>query len=375
MATDGTNLWVGGDFTSVNNKAQQGIAAFKPGDTRPFAPTVGATSPRPGQVVVSVRAPLDLDDTDLTIKVYRGSPTTGTLLQTSTVHSLFWKQPVLKVVDATPGTGTQTYSATATEVNAPNTVSPTGTTTVAVAATTPSYVNAVLATNPSSYWRLDDASSTIAADSSTASAGSAGIYSRTGARTPGATTVADNATTFAGTQDQYGQGSTVYSGNVVPATVNTATSSYSIEAWFKTTSTSGGEIIDFGNRPTALSSTFERNIYLDNAGHVIFGTWIGSPVTISSLAKAKTYNNGQWHHVVATQGTGGMALYVDNLLIGTNTNARHTSYAGYWRIGGDNLTNWPSKPTSQYLNGAIDEVAVYPTALTAAQVAAHWTAR
>ncbi|MBO2460090.1 PKD domain-containing protein [Actinomadura sp. LCR2-06] len=40
-------------------------------------------------------------------------------------------------------------------------------------------------------------------------------------------------------------------------------------------------------------------------------------------------------------------------------------------MGGDNLSGWPNRPSSDYLNGTIDEAAVYPRALTADQVARH----
>ncbi|MBE7188961.1 PKD domain-containing protein, partial [Jatrophihabitans endophyticus] len=39
-----------------------------------------------------------------------------------------------------------------------------------------------------------------------------------------------------------------------------------------------------------------------------------------------------------------------------------------------NLNGWPSQPSSNYFAGTIDEAAVYPTALSAAQVTAHYNA-
>ncbi len=76
--------------------------------------------------------------------------------------------------------------------------------------------------------------------------------------------------------------------------------------------------------------------------------------------------------MVATQGSGGIALYVDGAPVGTNPQVNAEGYTGYWRIGGDNLNAWPSRPSSDNFAGSIDEAAVYSKVLTAAQVAEHW---
>ena len=84
-------------------------------------------------------------------------------------------------------------------------------------------------------------------------------------------------------------------------------------------------------------------------------------------------------------GSNNMALYVDGRLIGTNTTSPAQAYSGYWRVGGDNLNGWnldpwgsnsqgTTQPHSYYFNGTIADVAVYPAALSAAQVAAHYAA-
>ena len=97
------------------------------------------------------------------------------------------------------------------------------------------------------------------------------------------------------------------------------------------------------------------------------------------------YNDGQWHYAVATLGPSGMALYVDGQLVGTNSTTSAQAFSGYWRVGGDNLNGWNldpwgassqgmTEPASYYFQGDIADVAVYPTALTAAQVAAHYAA-
>jgi hypothetical protein len=81
-----------------------------------------------------------------------------------------------------------------------------------------------------------------------------------------------------------------------------------------------------------------------------------------------------------------MALYVDGQLIGTNPTSSAQNYNGYWRVGGDslkgawNLDFWhtnsqgTTEPYGFYFRGTIADVAIYPVALSAARVAAHYAA-
>ena len=59
-----------------------------------------------------------------------------------------------------------------------------------------------------------------------------------------------------------------------------------------------------------------------------------------------------------------MALYIDGKQIGTNSRTTvGRNYNGYWRVGGD--STWSG---NQYFTGRIDDVAIYPTVLTGAQI-------
>ena len=53
----------------------------------------------------------------------------------------------------------------------------------------------------------------------------------------------------------------------------------------------------------ALSGSYDRHVYMDNDGQLTFGVWTGITNTITDRRSA--YNDGQWHHVVATQGADG----------------------------------------------------------------------
>ncbi len=68
-------------------------------------------------------------------------------------------------------------------------------------------------------------------------------------------------------------------------------------------------------------------------------------------------------------GAAGMALYVDGKRVGRNRGTTGQRYNGYWRVGGD-TSGWP--PAGACFAGSIDETAVYPAALTIAQVQNHY---
>ena len=86
-----------------------------------------------------------------------------------------------------------------------------------------------------------------------------------------------------------------------------------------------------------------------------------------SIVSPKSYNDNQWHQVTATFGASGMQLYVDGVRVATRGEITEgQQYLGYWRVGGDNLNNWPSKPSKNDFTGNVDEVAIYPTVLSPA---------
>jgi PKD repeat protein len=146
---------------------------------------------------------------------------------------------------------------------------------------------------------------------------------------------------------------------------------FSVEAWVKTSSTLGGKIIGYGDKTSGSSSSSDRQLYLTNNGTVYFGVY---PSVVKTVHSASGLNNNKWHHIVGTvDGTAGMKLYVDGNLVGSEaTGTAGAAFSGYWRVGGDNLSGWPSPPSSLYLNGTIDDVAVYSKALSAAAVTNHY---
>ena len=231
------------------------------------------------------------------------------------------------------------------------------------------YQATVLADNPSFLWPLNDTGST-AADAS--ANGFNGTYeSGTTQGQPGP---------FSGTTATGFDGN---SGLVTAQNQVAGPQQFSVEGWFKTSTNTGGKLIGFGGNQTGLQLQL-RPAHLHDERR---------PAGVRHLEQPdRDHRDAQrlQRRRLALRGgdvrrQANMALYVDGQLIGTNTSSSAQGYSGYWRVGGDNLNGWnldpwgsnsqgTTQPHSYYFNGTIADVAVYPGALSAAQVAAHYAA-
>ncbi|MYQ36887.1 Concanavalin A-like lectin/glucanases superfamily protein [Streptomyces sp. LamerLS-316] len=356
-------LWVGGEFTTVNGTGQQALTRFAntPDTGAPPAPAVSVSAPRAGEVRVSWRSSLDLDDSLLTYRVYRDGGSAP--VYTTTGSSLFFSRPQLTFTDRNVVAG-RSYSYRVTASDGTNTSALSAAASVTAASSASPYQEKVLADGADLYWRYDEAGGAFAADASASDNGGVYVNAPSYRATPSA--VAGSAALSLNGTDEY-----VYSDRLHH---HTSPAPYSVETWFRTTSTRGGRIVGFGNNiGTAAghtSSISDKLVYLTDGGRLAFGVQSGN--SRPTITSAGAYNDGAWHHAVATQGPAGMVLYVDGTAVGTNAATGNRSYNGYWRVGGDAMTGaWPNRPTSVYFAGQVDETAVYPSALTAAQVAAH----
>ena len=230
------------------------------------------------------------------------------------------------------------------------------------AAAQDAYANAVTLDNPSLWYRLGEPSGTTAVDAGSARRNGSYVGSPVLGR-PGALNCSpDTAVMFNGSTTEV----TTSTAAAVPAP-----STFSVEAWFATT-VGGGKLIGFGNSRSGTSSQYDRQVYLTNSGQVVFGLYVSG---YRIAASPGTYLDGKYHHVVATLSGAGMVLYVDGVKVAANaTTTTAESNTGWWRVGYDNLSGWPGAPTRSHFTGLLDEVAVYPTALSATRVAAHYNA-
>jgi PKD repeat protein len=372
----GDYLVMGGEFTTVNGVGQQSLVRMANSTVAPNdrGPELTAAQMRPnassttaGEVTVSWPSSWDMDNEQLTYNLYRNSGTTP--VYTVTAASQWWRMPLQTYTDAglTPGSSAS-YRVTVSDAFGNVVSSPQGNA-VTVAAATSAYANQVETDGPTAYWRLGETTGTTAysAVGVTNLAEGAGITRGVAGAIAGDPAVTANGTTT-------GIAATTATVAAPPA------NNLSVEAWVRTTSTAGGVIAQFGDSATGANTVSDRGLYVDNGGRVSFGVTRQSggatpTTTYTAVRSPAAVTDGTWHHVVATIGTGGATLYVDGASVATNsalTTANTRLSSGYWMLGRGALTGWQNAPTSSDLAGSIDEVAIYPVALTPAQVAQHY---
>ena len=192
----------------------------------------------------------------------------------------------------------------------------------------------------------------------------------------GAATLGPNALGLPGTvqgaiSGQQASTSIAYSGsssNSFDPTPYAGPATYTIECWFR--AAGGGTLIDFGSAASGSSATISRRLHLSATGQLDFGTASGTSGVIRSPAG---YADGRWHFAAVTVSpTAGNAMYVDGVLSSSSSATSSPTSTGYWRWGGD--THDASWPSPDSYTGLLDEVAVFPTALSAQQIAAHYAA-
>lgn len=119
---NGTFLAIGGEFTQVNGKPQQGLVRFSTatgGATNKVGPkgySGGVVKNGPvvnGSVVVTVPAAFDDDNSSLTYNFYRDSGTTP--VKTITYSSTFWNRPNVTFTDTNVPAGAHTYRVVVTD--------------------------------------------------------------------------------------------------------------------------------------------------------------------------------------------------------------------------------------------------------------------
>ena len=359
IATNSQYVVYGGEFTTVNYASQEGLTRFALNSVSPDTdgPRNAGTALEPtlqskgaGDMTVSWPADWDRDNETLTYQVYVDGKT-ATAAYTTTVNSQFWLLPTISWEDTGLTPGVHTFRLRATDPNGNTAWGTTVSGTVSGTGTLSAYDQAVIAAQPTNFWTLGDAAGATTANDSVGryngTVGSGVTFGVPGPITGDSTTAASFDGTVNGLVASSGQ---VWGSNT-----------FTIDTWVNTTSSSGGKIVGFGDQNTGTSGSYDRHVYMNNAGNILFGVYPNSSQVIQST---KTYNDGRWHQIVATLSPAGMVLDIDGAEVASNPSVTTAqNYWGYWRIGGDN--SWSGNP---FLQGSIADTAIYPTALTQTQI-------
>lgn len=111
-------------------------------------------------------------------------------------------------------------------------------------------------------------------------------------------------------------------------------------------------------------------------------TWSGDSMILGlndaagnfySVQSSMAMQPGQWYHIAGTWDSGGMKIFINGQLRGSNTQAVNVrTSTGGLNIGAQTVQNynagWQNLPTQ----GRIDEVAIYDRALTAGEIASYY---
>ena len=209
------------------------------------------------------------------------------------------------------------------------------------------YSDKVIADGAVAYWRLGETSGSTAVDIVGGNNGT--ISGGVTLNQPGATTDGNPAMRFDGVN-----------GKIVTAATISIPVSCTWECWIKTTAAANNAAI-VSNRFTVQDGIVGL-FFL--GGNVFVDSYQAGNNAVSSTGTL--VNDGKWHHIIwVTNGSTG-AIYLDGAQTVSQAQP-HVTLTEKVQIGFDTFN-------AVYWNGLIDDVAIYPTALTPTQIAAHYAA-
>jgi hypothetical protein len=145
------------------------------------------------------------------------------------------------------------------------------------------------------------------------------------------------------------------------------TGDFTLAGWAKSAVSPANRGMMFGQHHGDLGNT-AGNMYLmhcDKSNDYKARLFLGA--NIRTLESSESYNDGQWHYYVATRNGDTFSLYVDGVLVDSETSAGVT--LNDYAAGGLAIGNLSSIPTRRIVSsGTLDELQVYTSALSAAQI-------
>ncbi|MGH2443386.1 MAG: LamG domain-containing protein, partial [Chloroflexota bacterium] len=278
------------------------------------------------------------------------SPTPATPSPTPTITPSPTLSPTV-ALSATPiPTNTPSPSPTPTITTTP---SPTITPTPSPTPVGAGYRSAVLADNPAIYYRLDEASGTVALDASGNGRDSA-YTAAANLGQAGATSDGDGAVSGSGAVVSYSGG----------AGLPLRSASRTVECWFKSSTP------QFNAALIAWGAQSRDNLFalmLNNSTSLSVRSWRSN--YSFNIPSGHSLLDGQWHYVAAVFNGSTLTMYLDGVALGYRGASFNTS------LNSSGLLAGSSTGGGFKYSGSIDEVAVYAQALPLSSIQTHFGSR
>jgi hypothetical protein len=178
------------------------------------------------------------------------------------------------------------------------------------------------------------------------------------------------------TTDRFGNANSAYSFDGVDdfigiGSLNFATNDYTISYWVNVNTNNADIAVVSGNDPAALNQTFIMSGFSGGVGRFLHRNPSGATGGVN-LAGIQALTLGQWKFITCIKQGTTLTYYVNGVADNTITDVAATNISSAISLEFGRLMSSAFTPI-YHLNGKIDEVKIYNTALSAAQVLADYT--
>ena len=148
--------------------------------------------------------------------------------------------------------------------------------------------------------------------------------------------------------------------------------SWTVEGWFRTTSTAIGTVAMFRD-DSAFNTGVGAGIFTNLTTNKVSAFTTDSSYSNLSITSSTSVTSGSWFHVCVTAASGGaLTLYINGISEASTSTTRGISTVSKIFSTGAQAQTPPTYAT--FLNGSTAAVAIYNTTLSATRVLAHYNA-
>lgn len=142
---------------------------------------------------------------------------------------------------------------------------------------------------------------------------------------------------------------------------------FTIYTWFKTSTASGLKLVGLENNLGTSSVTYDRQMYIGTDGKLYFGIFDTSIKVVSSTSRV---DDNIWHLGVGVFSNNIIKLYLDGLIVASQSTSVAFNYNGYWKVGG--YSNAWTNGVSGYFNDNISTVLIYDKELSSDEISNNY---